>query len=81
MAKVSDIFRDDTTGQLSLGRISAAIILVYLLGCTGHLMITTKTLTDIPANWLLAMLAFYGINKTSSTVKEINNVVNPVVGE
>ena len=69
--KFSDMFQDDHTGQLSMGRVSAALILLYLLGCTGHLMITGKVLTDIPANWMAAMLAFYGINKGSSVITKI----------
>lgn len=70
-----DMFKDDATGQVSLGRVSAALILVYLLACTGHLMIVKGTLVDIPVNWLTAMVTFYGINKASSTVKEVKGNV------
>lgn len=69
--KFTDMFRDDYTKQLSLGRVSAAIILFYLLGCTGHMMIVGKAILDIPTNWLAAMLAFYGINKAASVTTTI----------
>ena len=68
-----DMFRDDVTGQISLGRVSSALILVCLL-------ITSKTVTDIPTNWLYAMMTFYGVNKLTSTAKEIKaNVGNTAV--
>ena len=69
-----DPFKDDSTGQFSMGRMCSFCILVFLIWSLPHG-------ADIPPNWLMAMLAFYGINKLSSTTKEVKNVVNPVVGE
>ena len=62
------MFQDDATKALSLGRVASALILLIMLAYDGHMMVVNKVLPDIPINWCGAMLMFYGINKTSSTV-------------
>lgn len=69
--KFSEMFTDDATKQLSLGRVSAALILIVMLAYDGHMMAVNKQLPDIPTNWLAAMLIFYGVNKGSSTATTI----------
>lgn len=76
--KFSQMFMDDSTKQLSLGRVGAAVILLFQLGCFGHMMATGKGLVDLPSNWMLTALALYGINKSSSTVTAITEIKNGV---
>jgi len=72
--RFSHMFMDDVTKQLSLGRVLSAILFIWLIGCTGHLLATGKGLVDIPTNWMVVLLGFYGINKTSSTTTSILGV-------
>jgi hypothetical protein len=66
--KFSEMFKDDKTGQLSLGRVLSAFIIVMCVGFTGHMMATKGMVIDIPAGWATTALALYGINKITSNV-------------
>ena len=72
--KFSEMFMDDVTRQLSLGRVLTALCFIWIMACTGHLLATGKGLVDIPTNWMVVLLGFYGINKTSSTTSSILGV-------
>ena len=74
--KFAQMFMDDNTGQLSLGRVAAALILVSLILYDGHIMATKGLVLDLPTNWLAAMLGFYYGNKASSTVTTMTEIKN-----
>jgi len=69
--KFCEMFQDDATHQLSLGRVAAALILVSMLCFDGHQMAVNKIIPDIPTGWLSAMLGFYLGNKTASVTTNI----------
>lgn len=74
--KFSQMFKDDNTGQLSLGRVLSAIIILFILLCCGHIMATKGVITDIPAGWGTLAGALYGLNKIVSTAANIKGVPN-----
>lgn len=70
--KFSQMFQDDNTGQLSLGRVLSAVIVLFVLLCTGHIMVVNGVLSDIPTGWAALAAGLYGINKVvSSTTANI----------
>ena len=64
--RLSNMFKDDNTKQFSLGRISAAIVLIVQLGYAGYVVYTTKVLPDLQTGWGGFILGAYGINKITS---------------
>jgi hypothetical protein len=58
-----NMFKDDSTKQISLARILCAIIVVYCM--------VSMYSKDIPLGWCGLVTALYFANKGSSTVKEI----------
>lgn len=68
-----DIFKDDATGQWSLSRISAVVTLAFNCAFALGSVIQTGQLPDLGNNWLILILALYGLNKAASTAKEITN--------
>lgn len=74
--KLTDMFRDDYTKQISLSRVSVAIVLSLLLVYAGYQLYLTATLPDLPDGWLTYLLGQYGVNKASSTISEIKANAN-----
>jgi hypothetical protein len=68
---IMDMFRDDATKQLSLTRVSSAVVLLFNLFYVLKVVSATGQLPDLGNNWLLLILALYGLNKGSSTVTAI----------
>jgi hypothetical protein len=63
-----DMFKDDVTKMWSLGRVSAAIVLVLQLVYAGYMVFSAKTMPDLQVGWGGFILAAYGINKITSAV-------------
>lgn len=76
--KFSHMFMDDSTKQLSLGRVASATILVSMLLYDGHIMATKGLVLDLQTNWLAAMLGFYFGNKASSTYTSVAEIKNGI---
>ena len=74
--KLTDMFRDDYTKQISLSRVSVAIVLSLLLVHAGYQLYLTATLPDLPDGWLTYLLGQYGATKASSTISEIKANAN-----
>lgn len=74
--RFTEMFKDDKTGQLSLGRVLSCFIIVMCVGFTGHVMATKGIVIDIPAGWATTALALYGINKITSNVTGGKNAVD-----
>ena len=74
--KFQEMFMDDSTKQLSLGRVASAVILVSMLLYDGHIMATKGLVLDLQTNWLAAMLGFYFGNKASSTITTMTEIKN-----
>lgn len=74
--KLTDMFRDDYTKQISLSRVSVAIVLSLLLVYAGYQLYLTATLPDLPDGWLAYLLGQYGVTKASSTISEIKANAN-----
>lgn len=74
--KISDMFRDDYTKQLSLSRVSVAIVLCLLLSYAGYQLYVSGVFPDLPDGWLAYLLGQYGVNKASSTINEIKANAN-----
>jgi hypothetical protein len=64
---IQDMFRDDATKQLSLTRVSSAVVLGFNLLYALKVVSTTGQLPDLGNNWLILICALYGINKSAST--------------
>lgn len=62
-----DMFKDDATGQLSLTRVSSAVVLVFNFLFAIYKIGSTGELPDLGNNWLILICALYGINKAAST--------------
>lgn len=74
-----DFFKDDHTKQFSFARISAGVAFAALMVYCGYAVYKTSSLPDLPTGWLQYILGSYGLNKLSSTVKEVKNVANAPV--
>jgi len=74
MKNILVIFCDDATGQWSLSRISAALVLVVNLIYAAWVVYHTRTLPDLQAGWLTLILALYGINKTVGVFSAVKKV-------
>lgn len=74
-----NIFKDDVTKQLSFSRISAALAFMACLIYAGYSIYKTAIMPDIQSGWMSYILGAYGINKFSSTVKEVKNVADNTV--
>lgn len=70
------MFRDDYTKQLSLSRVSVAIVLCLLLSYAGYQLYFSGVFPDLPDGWLAYLLGQYGVNKASSTINEIKANAN-----
>lgn len=55
----------------SFARTSCAFLLYFLVVWETYLVSKTGTWHDIPANWLVLVLAIWGIGKTAETVQGI----------
>ena len=75
---ILDIFKDDTTKQWSLTRLSSAVVLVSNFVYAAYSVFKTGLMPDLGNNWLLLVLALYGLNKTASTVTTVKAGGNEV---
>lgn len=76
---VMNMFKDDANGHWSLTRVSSAIVLLANFVYAAWSVFKTGTMPDIGNNWLVLVLALYGMNKGASTFKEIKiggNTIN-----
>lgn len=80
--RLTDMFKDDYTKQISLSRVSVAIVLGLLLTYAGYQLYMTATMPDLPEGWLAYLLGQYGVNKASSTASEWKNgTSNNITGD
>ena len=68
---ILSMFKDDATGEWSLTRVSSGFVLVSNFVYAGWAVYKTGTMPDIGNNWLILVLALYGMNKTASAYKEV----------
>ena len=73
-----DMFKDDATKQYSLTRVSSAIVLTFNFLYAAYSVYATGQMPDLGNNWLLLVLALYGLNKTASTVTSVTAGTNKV---
>ena len=71
---LADTLKDDYTKQWSFSRLGAFTILLMNLLYAGLAVYRNHPLPDLGTNWLAAVLALYGMNKTASVLKEIKHV-------
>jgi len=67
MKKLLEFILDDS-GKLSMSRALTAIIVLVYLGYAGFVVITTKTVPDIPSGVATLAGALYAANKFSPTL-------------
>ena len=58
---------DNATGKLSFGRMSCAFVLYFLIWWESYLVSKLGTWTDIPANWLVLVLAIWTVASAKET--------------
>ena len=57
------MIKDVETGKISLGRLTALVMIVFYLAYAGYVVITKQSLPDIPSNYMILIMSLYGINK------------------
>jgi len=60
---------DNATRLPSFGRISCAIVLYMVIWWETYLVSKLGVFTDIPANWLILILAIWTVAKGAETVQ------------
>lgn len=60
---------DNATRLPSFGRISCAIVLYMLIWWETYIVSKTSVWVDIPANWLVLVLAIWAVAKGAETVQ------------
>lgn len=78
--RFSDMFRDDATAQLSISRVSFALVLICILIYAGWQAYKTSAMPDLPNGWLTFMLGQYGLSKGASVARTIKGVNNASAG-
>jgi len=63
---------DNATDKASFSRISCAFILYALVVWESYLVSKTATLPDIPANWLVVVLAIWAVGSAKETTVAVN---------
>lgn len=74
MREVADWIReglsDNKTGKLSFGRMSCAFVLYALVLWESYLVSHMEMWVDIPANWLILVLAIWTVASAKETAVE-----------
>jgi cobalamin biosynthesis protein CobD/CbiB len=61
---------DNKTDKLSFGRMSCAFVLYFLIWWESYLVSHTNSWHDIPANWLILVLAIWTVASAKETAVE-----------